>query len=242
MHNLLVDIGNTRSKIALFQSNELQEFWIKPIEDLYGFLQEIIATKEIYAALLSDVSGKWQNEWVLNLPNQKVFWLNQNLPMPFKNKYATPQTLGADRMALVAGAMHFYPEQACLVIDAGTCVTYEVLNSFQEYLGGNISPGLHMRLKAMNTFTGKLPLPNWELPLQILGTDTQSCLLSGAYFGLVGEISHFIKEYQVQFPEIKVLLTGGDSEILAKNIKTSIFVNEHLLLYGLNKILTDHAK
>ncbi|MCF8253061.1 MAG: type III pantothenate kinase [Bacteroidia bacterium] len=242
MHNLLVDIGNTRSKIALFQANELQEFWIKPIEDLFGFLQELISTKDIYAALLSDVSGKWQKEWVLNLPTSKVFWLNQNLPMPFKNKYATPQTLGADRMALVAGAIHFYPNQACLVIDAGTCVTYEVMNSFQEYLGGNITPGLHMRLKAMHTFTGKLPLPNWELPLQVLGTDTQSCLLNGAYYGLLGEINHFVEEYRQQFPEIKVLLTGGDSEILAKKIKTSIFVNEHLLLYGLNKILTDHAK
>lgn len=242
MVTLVIDAGNTRIKAGVFKQNILIH---SAFLDQTEFFEIIGSLKDEYAIthlLLSDVSGKIQENFSLKDLSLIVTILGKDLKLPFKNLYQTKQTLGADRMALVAGAMQFFPENACLIIDAGTCVTYDLLNSSQEYLGGNITPGLLMRLNAMHTFTGKLPLPEWERPSDFLGRSTDSCLLTGAYFGLVGEIEYLIARYQKNNPDLKVLLTGGDAEVLAKSIKTSIFAHEQLLLYGLNKILTHNAE
>jgi type III pantothenate kinase len=237
MKNLVIDAGNTRIKVAMFNGVELQSVMIfNP-----AMPEEFIAwykSLEPQKILLSDVGGKALERIGAYLPSVPFFQLSAQLNLPFENLYTSKQTLGADRMALVAGGIHFFPGQEFLVIDAGTSVTYDVLGSNQNYLGGNISPGLQMRLQAMHTFTGKLPLPQFAMPSDVLGTDTQSCLLSGAYFGLVGEIEYFISHYANQKSNLKVLLTGGDAQTLAKSLKSSIFVHEHLLLYGLNKILS----
>jgi|LakMenEpi03Aug12_release.lakeMendotaPanAssembly.Ray.scaffolds.fasta_scaffold44511_4 type III pantothenate kinase len=237
MKNLVIDAGNTRIKVAMFIGHELHSVMVfNP-----AMPEEFVAWCKSFAPqkiLLSDVGGKAIEKIGAYLPSVPFFQLSAQLNLPFENLYASKQTLGADRMALVAGGIHFFPGKELLIIDAGTCVTYDVLGSNQKYLGGNITPGLQMRLQAMHTFTGKLPLPDFERPTEVLGTNTQSCLLSGAYFGLVGEIEYFIAHYANQKPNLKVLLTGGDAQTLAKSLKSSIFVHEHLLLYGLNKILS----
>jgi type III pantothenate kinase len=242
MPTLVVDAGNTRIKAALFAEGKLVEAFVFGLNQWQEWIQAATQKWEITGLMLSDVNGKLSEVLSKEQFSFPVYFLDQDTALPFANLYQSKQTLGADRKALVAGAMHLFPGENCLIIDAGTCVTYDLLNSSHEYLGGNICPGLHMRLQAMHTFTGKLPLANWQLPQNYYGDTTESCLLSGAYWGLCGEIESFIVRYSQDYPSIKVLLSGGDAELLAKSIKTSIFVNEHLLLYGLNKILTHHAE
>lgn len=242
MVTLVIDAGNTRTKAGVFKQNTLVYSAVLVQTEFLEMLMALINEYGITRILISDVSGKIKDKLSLKEIGIPVMELGKELKLPFKNLYHTKETLGADRMALVAGAMQFFPNNACLIIDAGTCVTYDLLNSSQEYLGGNITPGLHMRLYAMHTFTGKLPLPEWDVPSDFLGRSTDNCLLTGAYFGLVGEIAYLITRYQENNPDLRVLLTGGDAEVLAKSIKTSIFAHEQLLLYGLNKILTHNAE
>lgn len=235
--HLVIDVGNTKTKYGIFAAEQLLKV-ISVVESVPG-LQLASLVKEFDPAkiLLSDVSGTWDT---LDL-GTPILRLDAQTTLPFINRYASPQTLGSDRKALVAAALHFYPNTNCLVIDAGTCVTYDLLNASKEYLGGAISPGLQMRLKAMHTFTGKLPLPEWTEDLSLLGTDTDSCLRSGAYHGMVGEMEGFISCFSELLGSIQVLLTGGDAPLLAKNLKSGIFAQEHLLLFGLNSILLKHA-
>jgi type III pantothenate kinase len=239
---LVVDSGNTRVKLGLFKANQLEKTAPCAFGSARNMIHNWVQENGVTQVLVSDVNGHLELQQFDFGAAVALHFLTVETVLPFKNFYLSKDTLGADRKALVAGALHFYKNEPCLIIDAGTCVTYDVVNASQEYLGGNISPGLHMRLRAMNEFTGKLPLPNWEVPEQVLGKDTQSCLLGGAYFGLIGEMSYLIAHYEQEYPQLKVILTGGDAQLLAKRLKTSIFVNEHLLLYGLNKILTHHAE
>jgi type III pantothenate kinase len=234
-HHLVIDAGNTLMKFAYFSGDLLKETftWDKSSEaDLHFFL----SGKSCDKILLSDVSGQALAILKPFFLNTKIQTLGSNLKLPFKNLYATPNTLGADRMALVAGAVAKFPAENCLVIDAGTCVTYDLLTNNLEYLGGNITPGLIMRLKAMHTFTGKLPKTDFVFPESVLGQSTNDCLISGAYHGLVGEIAWLAHHYGTEYPNLKVLLTGGDAQLLAKRLKTNIFAEPQLLLHGLNKI------
>lgn len=241
MKSLVIDIGNTRMKTGVFFENKLlqhdeilwvQEYKIKDIVNDFGISKIMVSNVSL---LTSNVLNQLKTE-------VQILFLDNETRLPFINNYKSKDTLGSDRKALVAGAGHFYEAANCLVIDAGTCVTYDLLTENGEYLGGNITPGIQMRLKAMHQFTGKLPLPLWQVPAEIIGSDTEHCLLSGAYFGLLGEIQYFIDYYEKKFDHLKVLITGGDASILAKRIKNSIFVHEHLLLYGLNKILIENVK
>lgn len=238
--SIVVDAGNTRVKMAMFDHDALLHLLVLAHENFWETLFAWVGSDQIEQVLISDVSGKLEALKPNDLPIS-IVWLNAETILPFKNLYQSKATLGADRKALVAAAMYFYPKKPCLIIDAGTCVTFDLLTAFEEYLGGSICPGLHMRLQAMHTFTGKLPLPTFtEIPA-LTGTSTDSCLLSGAYYGLISEIEYFAAQYQQQFEGLHILLTGGDAQVLAKRIKTSIFVHEHLLLFGLHKILSHHA-
>lgn len=241
MKSLVIDIGNTRMKTGVFFENTLlqQDEILREQEDK---IIDIITEFGISKIMVSNVSSHTSN--VLNqIKNEvPVLFLDKETRLPFINNYKSKDTLGSDRKALLAGAMCFFEAANCLIIDAGTCVTYDILTEKREYPGGNITPGLQMRLKAMNHFTGKLPLPAWQVPAELMGSDTEQCLLRGSYFGLLGEIQYFIDYYEKEFKPLKVLLTGGDASLLAKRIKNSIFVHEHLLLYGLNKILIENVK
>jgi type III pantothenate kinase len=161
-----------------------------------------------------------------------------NTPIPLKNLYKSSATLGSDRLAASVGAFSFYPDKNVLTIDAGTCLKYNFVTAQNEYIGGAISPGLTMRLKAMNEFTHALPLIEIDKNfIDLVGTNTKDSMLSGALIGAVAEVDGIINKYLLNYANLQVVLTGGDADYLGKQLKNRLFANQNLLLYGLNTIL-----
>jgi len=236
--NLVIDIGNTLVKLAVFQENGLLKKKTSLKQDFFKNLEELqVKFPEIDTVLVSSVS-KTPTKWILKLQEDfKTYVLNQELPQVFKNHYASPKTLGNDRIALISAASKFYTFQNTLIIDAGTCITYDLKNDKNEYLGGAISPGLQMRFKAMNTFTENLPLLEPEEEVKLIGNTTGKCMQSGVIFGITSEMEGVISAYTSQFKDLTIILTGGDSQFLRKRFKNSIFANSNFLLEGLNYIL-----
>jgi len=157
--------------------------------------------------------------------------------VPFKNTYKTPKTLGVDRIALVAAAVVKFPKKHVLVIDAGTCITYDFVTKEAAYLGGAISPGIKMRYQSLHAFTENLPLLDVFESNNFIGTSTEESIISGVLTGVQKEINGFIEDYQQEYLDLTVVLTGGDTNFLSKQLKSSIFANQNFLLQGLNEIL-----
>lgn len=236
--NLVVDIGNTYIKFAVFKKNELlfDEYFEASV-----FLEKVkaifAAFPEISRAILSAV-GQMDGKAVEVLSLFcKVHVVTHRSKVPFKNSYATPQTLGIDRIALATAAFYHNRRGNTLVIDAGTCITYDFVNDFSEYLGGAISPGINMRYEALHTQTAKLPLLEKQEPMDFIGNATNSCIHSGVIYGVVHEMEGVISQYQHRFEHLTVILTGGDSHFLSKRIKNTIFADSKFLLKGLNYLL-----
>ena len=164
-----------------------------------------------------------------------MHFLSHEDSFPFQNCYATPKTLGIDRMVLAAGATLQFPSQNRLVIDAGTCVTYDFIDEENNYLGGAIAPGLRLRYEALHNFTAKLPLLSLESPNNFIGTSTSESIHSGVVNGFVYEIDGFINEYKARYSNFIIILTGGDTDFLAKRLKNTIFANSNFLLESLNQ-------
>jgi type III pantothenate kinase len=205
-------------------------------EDFEQNIQAILERFPIKHAILSSVINHPQ--WVENcLKHFNGVFLNSTTKLPIIIKYATPNTLGNDRIANAVGLSILYPKQNSLSIDIGTCIKYDILTENREYLGGAISPGFAMRLKAMNAFTDKLPLVEKSLPTHLIGDSTEGCLLSGAYFGALAEMTEIINSYKLRFPKLNVVATGGDLYYFEKELKNSIFAHPFLTLVGLNEIL-----
>ena len=159
-------------------------------------------------------------------------------PLPIDNRYRSPETLGKDRLAAVVGAYQLFPGASCLIVDAGSCITFDLLEGGGIYRGGNIAPGIAMRLRAMHAFTARLPaVPVDAGDTGWLGDTTESAMRRGAQLGAALEIEGYIALCSAQIGRINVILTGGDADFLAKKLKSKIFVNHHLVLRGLNKIL-----
>ena len=240
--NLTVDIGNTRAKIGLFEEGDLvrQEIW-----EVWSFekLSAWLTNQKVKNIILCTVAGKVPSSMQSYLQDHYFYIeLSEATPLPIENLYKTPATLGKDRLAAIVGAFQLYPYENCLVIDAGTCITYDILDEQGRYLGGNISPGIRMRLRAMHTFTAGLPhAPMKEMETWI-GDTTISALQNGAQQGVLLEMAGFIAHFKVAYGSLKVILTGGDADFFAKKLKSEIFVNHHLVLLGLNKILTYNVK
>ncbi len=239
--NLIIDQGNTRTKLALFENGILRKstaLEVPLVEEILRWLNGTAVRHAIISSVVGDELFK-QLKSRLSFP---IVQLSHKTPIPFHNKYATPSTLGLDRIALVAGAVAAYPKQNCLVIDAGTCITYDFVNSHGEYLGGAISPGVQMRLKAMNHFTARLPLANVSDVNDFIGTTTLESLGSGAVHGAINEVAGTINKYESRFPDMITALTGGDLRVFDGLLKNSIFAAPELLLWGLNNILDQHAE
>jgi len=238
--NLVTDIGNTRSKAGLFQGGELVEQWSWAHEKFSFELLKTIATNHrVQNIILSTVRQLPEDSgWASIEDDFFCLLLSETTPLPFQNLYRTPQTLGKDRLAAVAGAQALFPGQACLVVDAGTCITYEVLTAEGAYTGGNIAPGLRMRLQAMHTFTAKLPLTEPGETENRIGYNTQSALMNGAQEGILFEIAGYANYCREQFGTVQILLTGGDADFLSKKLKSEIFVDQNLVLRGLDQILS----
>ncbi len=236
---LTVDIGNSFTKIGLFTDNELRDLQI--CEDLTASVFQNLFEKntEIKSTIISSVRA-YDKEIVEFLnQNTELLILSDKTKLPFKNLYETPYTLGRDRIAGVAGAKSLYPDENVLVIDAGTCITYDILTGRAEYLGGSISPGIEMRFKALNTFTNKLPLIKAESssPVNLIGNSTESSIKSGVQAVVLLEVDATIDEYKKRFESLKIVVTGGDLFYFDKYLKNNIFAAPNLVLVGLKKIL-----
>jgi type III pantothenate kinase len=245
MPNLVIDIGNTFTKFAVFEHDEL--LWATPYESVGPELTaEIINRYQVKQAIISTVK-KAEQEWQAFLAEKiPVIYFNRQMLCGVKNLYRSPQTLGLDRLAAVIGAVKCFPQQNNLVIDAGTCITYEWVDKAAAYHGGSISPGISMRYKAMHAFTAGLPLVEKNDQADIeYGDDTTSAMRSGVQTGVKYEVLGFIDNYARQNPQLNIILTGGDGIFLYTLLKNSIFApyikNEpYLVLKGLNAAIQEH--
>ena len=236
--NLIVDVGNSSVKLAVFQKSKLLESYSSSIKNFFKKFQEIKKDHpQIAFSILSSVIKDTSELEKILEKQTKLFVLNESTKLPFKNNYASPQTLGKDRLALVAAGSLKFQNKNLLVIDAGTCITFDFKNNVNEYLGGAISPGLQMRLKALNHFTAKLPLVDLDENVPLIGDSTQNSILSGVLNGVSAELDGIIDRYKADYKYLTVILTGGDTQILSKRVKNSIFANPNFLLEGLNYIL-----
>ena len=236
--NLIIDVGNTFVKFAVFNKAKLEDKFVGEISDFVNIVEDVLNTyPKINQAIVSSV-GKLKTAHIETLKNKiDVLELSHKLKLPFENLYATPKTLGVDRIALVSASVEQFPDNNVLVIDAGTCITYDFINENNEYLGGAISPGIRLRYRTLNNLTANLPLLDTQLPEDILGDSTQNSIHSGIVFGVLKEIDGVIHEYDKKYPSLTVILTGGDTKFLSNQLKNSIFANSNFLLEGLNFIL-----
>ena len=241
--NLIIDIGNTFAKLAVFDNDKI----VYSIRfGLESFVKEIKITLKMYSKIESSIVssvGKLKSTDILFLKSKfDVLELNSNTLLPFHNRYKTPKSLGVDRIALVSAAAKFYPRKNVLIIDAGTCVTYDILTANNDYLGGAISPGIQMRYTSLHNLTANLPLLEPQSPKNMIGSTTKNAIHSGVVFGLIHEIDGVIETYNQEFADLTVILTGGNAKFLSKQLKSSIFANSNFLLEGLNYILQYNSK
>ncbi|MCB0402795.1 MAG: type III pantothenate kinase [Flavobacteriales bacterium] len=236
--NLVLDIGNTLMKVAVFNGDELIDMVQQPAFS-ENELDAIFTKHQIQQGIFSSVRDE---EATKMLTKYNFLALSADTPLPLANHYKTPETLGKDRVAGIVGASRVYRNENVLVIDMGTCVTYDLVRAGKAYFGGAISPGFEMRFKALNTFTGKLPKVNFkQLPVEMIGDSTENSILSGVYYGLKNEVQGVINQYLSQYNDLKVVLTGGDFELFDLEPKNRIFADQFLVLKGLNEILNYNA-
>jgi len=235
MNTLCFDFGNTRLKVALFQNAKLAEVIV--IEnDGKGTIESLLKEFEPQKIILSSVINHDPGIETLLAQKAKFHKLNHLSKLPFTTPVGKPETIGADRLALAAAAVYFFPKQHNLVIGMGSCITYNFINADHEFLGGGISPGMEMRMKALNQFTAKLPIvkPDGNVPL--VGYDTVTNILSGVVLGMAKEIDGFIDVYKERYGNFNVHLTGGDLVYLAPHLKNQIFADPELIFKGLYAI------
>jgi type III pantothenate kinase len=233
---LAIDLGNTYAKTGLFEADKLLEIhWKLSLDDLATYVQQVNPLRII----ISSVSYSFVE--ILQLFNgvkAEIVFLNSTTLLPISKNYDTPETLGADRLAATIGATVLFPAQNNVVIDMGTCITYDLIDANHIFQGGIISPGMQMRFKAMNTFTKRLPLLNapTEMPA-LIGKSTTTAMQSGVMNALVAEINGLIEQYSSDLTKINVIFCGGDATFFANRIKYPNFVVPELVLIGLNRIL-----
>lgn len=237
--NVAIDLGNTLAKVGIFDHHHLAEkFFLNDLSQAVNVLKNFSGSRFI----ISSVNSNPMELLGPDFPARDIIILSHKTPVPVSIRYSTPETLGVDRIAAVCGARQEFPQKNCLVIDAGTCITYEVLDAEGSYWGGGISPGLAMRFRAMNAFTRRLPLvePVDEVPL--IGKSTVSSMQSGVIHGILDEIDGAIQRYSQKFEDLKIILTGGDCRFFENKLKASIFASPELVLRGLNSILLHNIR
>lgn len=237
---LCFDFGNTRLKCGVFNIDQLsEEFTLE--NDQNDTINELLEKYKPEATILSSVIDHNPQIEKLLAQQSSFVKLDSTARLPFTTPLARPETIGADRLALAASAVHFYKGQNNLVIALGSCITYNFINKYGAFIGGSISPGMEMRFKALTHFTAKLPLIKsgpesqaWNFPL--IGYDTKTNMLSGVLFGMAAEIDGIIDEYKEKFEKFNVLLTGGDTVNFVQHLKNKIFADPYLILKGLYAI------
>ncbi|HAQ65049.1 MAG TPA: pantothenate kinase [Bacteroidales bacterium] len=238
--NLVIDIGNTRVKLALFEK-EIMVAFAQNEELTIGWLEDFINTyvngTSSFTTIISSVAEE-PDSIVKWLETQgKVIHLSQNIKVPLDIQYKSPETLGSDRLAGAVAAWNHYGPGNILVFQAGSCLTHEFLSKEGGFMGGAISPGMGMRFKSLHTFTSRLPLISHQEIRLLTGRTTEESILSGVINGMAAEIDGTINCYRDKYVELKVILTGGDLNYFDKRLKNSIFAHPNLVLDGLNLIL-----
>ncbi len=235
---LLIDIGNTATKVAIYHSQEM--IYFTTLNQLSR--KDIISIKNEFANISDVILSS-----VASIPNGLINYLqtefitlielDHKTPLPYKTIYKTTETLGKDRMAIVAGAEYLFPKQNVLAIDMGTAITYDFINKDGLYLGGNISPGMLTRYKSLNYYTKNLPLLSPVQDFEFIGNSTESAIVSGVQTGITFEIDGYINALKTKYKELKVVLSGGDCFFFAEKLKNTIFAERNIVLLGLNRIL-----
>ena len=232
MH-LVIDIGNTLIKIGIFEKENLKIHTSFTHDDFAREMQLIAKKFSVKRTTIASVGklSEQNKKLILSLFDCNIIYSDSKVP--FENLYATPHTLGVDRIAVASAAVHLFPNQNVLVIDAGTCITYDFVNSEKKYLGGAISPGVHTRYKSLHEFTANLPLLEKQVPENLTGNSTAHCIHSGVVNGAVFELDGVISRYKEMYKDLKVILTGGDAEFLEKQLDNTVEIKPFFLLEGL---------
>lgn len=236
---LTIDIGNTRIKCAVFECDKILYKANFEKEEAEKKIKEIF---EEYPKIANSIASSVRNldsEALLYIKSKSnLVIVSSQTKMPFENKYSTPNTLGVDRMVLTAGAVMKYSNSNCLIIDLGTCITYDFVDSEKNYWGGAISPGIKLRYGSLHNYTAKLPLLEKTIPNDFVGNSTNESIHSGIINGIINEIEGFVSQYSHKYKDLTVILTGGDADFLAKRLKSTIFANSNFLLESLNLLFT----
>jgi type III pantothenate kinase len=239
--NLIIDIGNSGTKLAVFSEDRKIAF--KRYEQLTKKVLEEFALKYSISKIISS-SVKDTPQLISDFAagrSARLVILTHNSKLPFSIAYQTPETLGTDRIAAIAGAYKTYPGSVALVIDAGTAITYDFLDG-DTYKGGNISPGIDMRFRALNIFTGRLPLLSRSDDFTSPGTNTSDAIIAGVVTGVVYEINEYIRTFEEKHKDLKVIITGGDGLFLKERISEKNIYLPDIVIDGLNFILEYNAK
>ncbi len=227
---IVVDAGNTRIKTAVFKGDRIQEVLYFGSDD-WNALKSFLLEHRFSNAIVSSVRSEKETRWILQLLHNPIRF-NTGMELPVKNKYTTPETLGADRLANVVAASTL-AKGAALIVDIGTCIKFDIIDNEKSYLGGSISPGISLRYKSLNDYTGNLPLLDDHSKADWFGDSTHSSIHSGVMQGIQGEINYFLDYYTDRFPDLTIFVTGGDAHCFDFQIKNNIFVEQNLTLYGL---------
>ncbi|HTA61005.1 MAG TPA: type III pantothenate kinase [Bacteroidia bacterium] len=241
--NLIIDLGNTQTKVGIFSGKELLKKLVFDKNTVFDVKKILSEFPEIKNSIVSSVVN--HNKEIINTLQNKTHCLSfdLNTQLFFKILYKTPETLGKDRIAAVAGAVALYPQKPLLVIDAGTCIKYNFITANAEFIGGAISPGIDMRYKALSTFTDRLPHLQFEQGFnEVIGISTKNSIVSGVQQGALFEIEGYIKHFTNEYKNGIVVATGGNLSFLVDGLKNSIFAAPDLILSGLNEILLYHHK
>ncbi len=245
MH-LCIDIGNSSTKLAVYdpEVKDMNTWTFRDKQKKLSatYVKRLLKDHAITRAISSNTrnEGEYLRELLAVL--QDYIELDEFAELPIQNKYDTPETLGNDRLAGVCAANSMFPGKHTLVIDAGTCITMDLIDKDGNYYGGSIHPGITMRYRALNNYTGKLPLVKREKENRLIGTDTRTSIVSGVQTAVIAEIQGMIDRYSVQFGKVTVIITGGDAPFFVSQLKSKIFAHSNLVLAGLRKILDYNAK
>jgi type III pantothenate kinase len=240
--NLIVDIGNTNTKLGWFDQGKLMNY-IRLDKNVPVDLTGWIKKKPVKMAIISSVKAlKKDISFTKDMKLKRFIVLDYTTSLPVKISYRSPETLGNDRIAGVAGARFIFPGCDVLTIDMGTAITIDFINAAGEYSGGNISPGMYTRFKSLNKYTAELPLVDKDTSFPQTGFNTHSAIAAGVQQGIIYEINGYIEEFSGKYPDCKFIITGGDAEFFAGKLKRSIFVIPDLVMTGLNYILEYNAE
>tara|TARA_B100000989_G_scaffold202014_1_gene152849 strand:- start:507 stop:1235 length:729 start_codon:yes stop_codon:yes gene_type:complete len=237
MH-LVIDLGNSKIKFFVFQENKILYRAFNPILEWENTLKQIKKKyPNISNCIISDVNGSITNDLKKSLRSISILFCSTKLKLPFRTLYKPKKQLGADRIALLSACILDYPNKNVLVVDLGTCITYDFIDKNSLHHGGAISPGFKMRYKSLNFFTGNLPLLNPKISNKFLGYSTKSSIHIGVINGIISEINERIYFHKKNFEDLVVIFSGGDALRLSKPFKNKIFTDTNFLAKGLNFIL-----